>query len=395
MKSDHSYIKPIEIFKVFLKLGLTSFGGPIAHIGYFYREFVIRRKWLSESEFTQLVALSQVLPGPASSQIGFCIGFFKAQWRGALLAFVAFTFPSAVLLTIFAKFYSAFSAQIALMHALKLVALVVVASGVLSMLRRLCPDISRIMIATLSAFLILYSGGAVMQLLLIMMSGFLGALICKLEKPLGNSILTVPYGRAVGVFFLLIFALSFVPSLFVDNNRLLQIFTIFYHAGALVFGGGHVVLPLLEEAIVKPGLMSLSDFLSGYGAAQAVPGPMFSLAAFLGDRLADSGQELIGAGIALFAIFLPGFLLILGALPFLRLLASNEIFSKFVMGINAGVVGLLAAALYNPILLSAVHSLSDILIALVGFVLLHFLGFNSILIILWCVTATYGIFYLF
>jgi chromate transporter len=381
-----------EVFAAFLKLGLTSFGGPIAHLAYFRREIVERRGWLDDSQYAQLLALCQFLPGPASSKLGFSLGLLRAGWPGALAAFVAFTAPSALLLFAFAAAlpYLSGSAGQAAIHGLKIVALAVVAQGVLGMLRQLCPDLERQTIAALVAAAILVSGQAWMQLAAVALGAAAGAALCREVKAVPGSALDFGYGRALGWAFLAVFVLLLVglPLAARSASELVAVTQAFYRAGALVFGGGHVVLPLLEEAVVKPGWISTDEFLAGYGAAQAVPGPMFTLAAYLGARLPGAGGGALGAAVALIAIFLPGFLLIAGILPLWHAVAEQPIAARAIAGVNAAVVGLLGAALYDPVWTSAVRGPLDMAIAVVGFALLVAWRASALLVVAWCVLAS-------
>ncbi len=381
-----------EIFIAFLKLGLTSFGGPIAHLGYFHRELIERRKWVDESAFAQLLAICQFIPGPASSQLGFALGLLRGGWAGAIAAFLAFTLPSALLLFAFAAFLPYLSGAIgdAAIHGLKLVALVVVAYGVLGMTRQLCPDPVRATIATIAAALILLSGQPWMQLAVVVLGGIAGLSVCSNAKPVAVDGLQLRYGPALGWALIAGFALLLVGlPFFVDGGgSRLAVFEAFYRAGALVFGGGHVVLPLLEESVVNPGWVSQDEFLAGYGAAQAVPGPMFTLAAYLGARLPGSEGGVLGASVSLGAIFLPGFLLVAGVLPLWRAIAGRPIAARVIAGVNAAVVGILGAALYDPVWTSAVHGPLDMAIALVGFTLLAAWRVSAIIVVIWCVIAS-------
>lgn len=381
-----------EVFSAFLRLGLTSFGGPIAHIAYFRREFVERRAWIAESQFAQMLALCQFLPGPASSQLGFSIGLLRGGWAGALAAFTAFTLPSALLLFAFAAWLPQISGAVgdAALHGLKLVALAVVAHGVLGMTRQLCPDVPRMTVATIAAVLILVSGQTWMQLLTVAFGGLAGLAFCRGVQPVPGGGLHLRYGAVHGWMMLAVFALLLVGLPLAAHGRdgLLAVTASFYRAGALVFGGGHVVLPLLEEAVVKPGWISSEEFLAGYGAAQAVPGPMFTLAAYLGARLPGSEGGIAGASIALGAIFLPGFLLVAGVLPLWRTIAGRPNAARAIAGVNAAVVGILGAALYDPVWTSAVRGTVDLAIALVGFTLLAAWRVSPLLVVAWCVVAS-------
>jgi chromate transporter len=381
-----------EVFAAFLKLGLTSFGGPIAHIGYFRREFVESRQWLDEAEFARLLALCQFLPGPASSQMGFSLGLLRAGWGGALAAFAAFTLPSAVLLFAFAAWvpYLSGEAGQAAIHGLKLVAVAVVAQGVLGMARQLCPDAPRATIAAVAVALVLAAGHAWMQVLVVVLGAVAGLVVCRgVQPPPPGAGLHLHYGIRAGAALLVVFALLLfgLPLVARGQPGLLPVIEAFYRAGALVFGGGHVVLPLLRESVVAPGWISADSFLAGYGAAQAVPGPMFTLAAYLGARLPDARGGLVGASAALVAIFLPGFLLVAGVLPLWRSIGHTPTAARAVAGINAAVVGLLAAALYDPVWTSAVHGPLHFAIVAIAFTLLVAWRASALVVVLWCVGA--------
>lgn len=388
-----------EVFIVFFKLGLTSFGGPIAHLGYFMNELVRNRRWISEEQYAQLIALCQFLPGPASSQMGFSLGLLRAGWAGAIAAFIAFTLPSALLMFGFAILLPNITgvAGSAAIHGLKLVALAVVAHAVLGMGRQLCPDTTRLAIASIAAIVILFTDHAWIQLLAVLAGAVAGFAVCHNVKPVTQSTLETGISPKVGGFLLLVFALLLagLPFFARDGNSLVAIAEAFYRAGALVFGGGHVVLPLLEETVVKPGWISQDEFLAGYGAAQAVPGPMFTFAAFLGARLPEGIGMFTGAGVAVTAIFLPGFLLLSGVLPLWHAIASGPVAARAVAGVNAAVVGLLAAALYDPVWTSAVRTPIDIVVALVGFVMLVAWKLSPLLVVLWCVLASVTTVYIY
>jgi len=383
-----------EVFSSFLRLGLTSFGGPIAHLAYFRREFVERRKWLGDAEFAQLLALCQFLPGPASSQLGFSLGLLRAGWPGALAAFLAFTLPSAVLLFAFAALlpYLSGAAADAGLHGLKLVAVAVVGQGVLGMARQLCPDAARASIAGAAAGLILAAGTAWMQVVVVVLGALAGLAVCRGVQPIAGGGLQAPYGTRLGWALLGVFMFLLVglPLAAHGTEGLVAVVEAFYRAGALVFGGGHVVLPLLREAVVAPGWISEDEFLAGYGAAQAVPGPMFTLAAYLGARLPGAEGGIVGATAALLAIFLPGFLLVAGLLPLWRSIASRPVAARAVAGVNAAVVGLLGAALYDPVWTSAVQGPVDVAIAIVAFTLLVAWRASALLVVCWCVAAALG-----
>jgi chromate transporter len=382
-----------EVFAVFLRLGLTSFGGPIAHFVLFRREFVERRAWVSERQFGQLLTLSQFLPGPGSSKLGFAIGLLRAGWPGAVAAFVAFTLPSALLLFAFAgllPLLSGGSGQ-AVLHGLKLVALAVVAYGLVGMVRSLCPDAVRRILAVLAAVIVLFIGQSWAQLLAVVLGGTGGAIWCRNVHPDFSGELAVRYSTRTGwclllVFFVLLIGLPWAAQTSrYDSVRYAEAF---FHTGAMAFGGGHVVLPLLQDSVVKTGWISSADFLAGYGAAQAVPGPMFALSAYLGARLPGREGGWLGASVALVATFLPGFLLIAGVLPFWRALAGHPGAARAIAGVSAAVVGLLAAALYDPVWVSAVRGPADIAIAGVALLALARWQVSVLLIVLLCVASS-------
>jgi chromate transporter len=392
MPQPSAFRRFIEVAAAFFKLGLTSFGGPIAHVGYFHREFVARRRWIDAEHFGHLLALCQALPGPTSSQLGFSLGLTRAGWAGALAAFVGFTLPSALLLFVLASsaLYLEGRLAAALLHGLKLVAVVVVAQGVLGMARTLTPDAPRALMAAAACAAVVASGNAWTQLLVIAGGAGLGPLLCRQANlPLGYR-LSVPYGRRCGAWLLTAFCallmLAFAASY--TSSPMGQTAGAFYRAGALVFGGGHVVLPLLKQALVNPGWIDDSTFLAGYGAAQAVPGPLFSVAAFLGHQLRDGRGGAAGAAVAVLSIFLPGFLLVSGALPFWQAWSTRDLTARMLAGINAVVVGLLAAALYDPLWLSSIHDWKDFATILVGFALLAAARAPSWAAVIWCVMVT-------
>ncbi len=362
----------LEVFSAFLRLGLSSFGGPTAHIGYFRDEFVARRRWLDEPEFADLIALCQFLPGPASSQLGFAIGLMRAGFPGALAAWIGFTAPSAVALIAFAYEADALSGSVGagVLHGLKLVAVAVVANAVWGMARTLCPDLIRAAIAVLGAALILSNIMPYGQIAVILAGAIAGYFLCRSGAPIAATLSAALVSRRTGsaalaAFFLLLGALPVAHG--ITGSSGIALFDAFYRSGALVFGGGHVVLPLLRDAIVVPGWVGEDDFLAGYGAAQAMPGPLFAFAAYLGMK---TDLSLGGAALGLVAIFLPGFLILVGVLPFwdgFRRLASAQAAMR---GVGAAVVGLLGATLYSPVWTSGVRSAGDIVMVLSGFALL-------------------------
>ena len=364
-----------EVFTAFLRLGLTCFGGPIAHIGYFREEFVVRRRWLDEQAYVDLVALCQFLPGPASSQVGFSIGLMRAGYRGGLAAWTGFTLPSAIALVLFAYGASALSGPMGtgLLHGLKLVAVAIVAQAIWGMARTLCPDKERASIAAVAALIILFSTSSIAQIAAILFGGIAGIWLCRGAQPIAVGHMPIPVSRNAGLAALTIFVVLLVglPILQrIETSQGIALFEAFYRSGALVFGGGHVVLPLLREAFVTPGWVNDDTFLAGYGAAQAVPGPLFTFAAYLGTVVGPSPNGLAGAALGLIGIFLPGILILLGALPFWDDFRKGAGAQATMRGINAAVVGLLGAAFYNPVWISSVKAPGDFGVALIGFVLL-------------------------
>ncbi|WP_026607285.1 chromate efflux transporter [Methylocapsa acidiphila] len=368
---------PLEILLVFLRLGLTCFGGPIAHLGYFRDEFVARRKWLDESAYADLVALCQFLPGPASSQVGFSIGLVRGGYVGGLAAWAGFTLPSALILVMFAYGASLFhgAAEEGLLHGLKLVAVAIVAQAVWGMARTLCPDRERASIAVAAVAILSISASSAAQIATIVMGGVAGLWLCRAEPMRADAIygLLTPVSRGAGVaalcvFFALLAGLPILERL--TQSQGIAYFDAFYRSGALVFGGGHVVLPLLREAVVAPGWISDTAFFAGYGAAQAVPGPLFTFAAYLGAVAGPPPNGIEGAAIGLLAIFIPGLLALLGLLPFWEAFRRRPGAHAAMRGVNAAVVGLLGAALYNPLWVGAVSTRADFALALSGFLLL-------------------------
>ena len=366
-----------EVFRVFLGLGLTSFGGPVAHLGYFHASFVVRRKWLSEQAYADLVALCQLLPGPASSQVGMAIGLQRAGYMGLLAAWAGFTLPSAILLVAFAYGASALGADAGggWILGLKAAAVAVVAQAVVAMARSLAPDRERATIAVAGMILAMLVPGALGQVLVILAGGLAGFLWLR-PAPAANGDhegIAVPVGRRTGALFLAAFAvLLFVLPLLAagTGSPALRMADGFYRSGALVFGGGHVVLPLLQAEFVATGFVGKEAFLAGYGAAQAVPGPLFSFAAYLGAAFRTFPSGITGAGLALVAIFLPSALLVIGSLPFWDRLRRAGMVRRALLGVNAAVVGLLAAALYDPVFAEGVTSPASMAIAAASFVAL-------------------------
>jgi chromate transporter len=384
-----------EVFYTFLKLGLTSFGGPVAHIGYFRKELLERRKWVTENQFAQLFAICQFIPGPASSQLGFALGLLRAGWRGALLAFIAFTLPSALLMIGFATSLSLISGEVgqAVVHGLKIVACAIVADAVIGMASNLCSDLARRLIAIIAIGLVLLIDSIWGQMLTILFGATAGILSCKVAQAKLQDVITVNYSARFGLVLFAIFAALLVLfSSFNAESQLFQSSKAFYQAGALVFGGGHVVLPLLQDSIVGAGWVNNNDFLAGYGAAQAIPGPMFTFAGYLGALLPFETSVGTNAILALLFMFLPGFLLVLIAMPLWQSIASNRKMLSVIAGVNASVVGILAAALYDPIFTAGIGSVMDAVIAVIGFVVLRVFKRSPLWVVVWCVTASLLVF---
>lgn len=366
---------PGEVLAVFFKLGLTSFGGPIAHLGYFRDELVTRRRWLDEHAYGDLVALCQFLPGPASSQVGFALGLLRAGPLGGLAAWLGFTLPSAILLIAVALGAGMMQGPIAagVLHGLKLVAVAVVAQAVWGMARSLTPDRQRAGIAVAAVFTVVLLAGAPGQVAAIVLGALAGLVLCRpaAEPPAAATAFSINRSWAIAAlvaFAVLLIGLPLLAAVTADQGVALA--SAFYRAGALVFGGGHVVLPLLDAEVVATGWVSADSFLAGYAAAQAVPGPLFTFAAYLGAAGALPPNGLGGAAIALVAIFLPGLLLVVGTLPFWESLRTRPWAQSGMQGANAAVVGILGAALYDPVWTGAVRGPLDFALALTAFVLL-------------------------
>jgi chromate transporter len=373
-----------EVFAAFLKLGLTSFGGPVAHLGYFRAEFVERRKWLSESSYADLVALCQFLPGPASSQVGIAIGLSRGGYLGALAAWTAFTLPSAIILVLFAyglaaagSFYSG-----GWLHGLKVAAVAVVANAILGMARTLTPDRERATLAIAAMVIAFAVPSAWGQIAAILLGGAVGLLLLRSERATDQTVLPMPVGRTTGAIALSIFAvlLAALPLLAaMTGNSSVRLFDTFYRVGSLVFGGGHVVLPLLKAEVV-PLWVNSDAFLAGYGAAQAVPGPLFTFAAYLGAVI--GGWKV--AILCLIGIFLPSFLLVVGLLPFWDQLRKKPAAQAALRGVNAAVVGLLLAAFYDPVWTAGIETRGDYALAAAAFVLLFMWTTTPWLVVLLC-----------
>ena len=384
----------LEVLWVATKLGLTSFGGPIAHLGYFHDEYVRRRKWIDEHSYADLVALCQFAPGPTSSKVGFSLGLLRAGYLGGLAAWAGFTLPSAAALLLFAYGAAALSGPVGmgLLHGLKLVAVAIVAQAVWGMARTLCPDRERASIAGAAALIVLLGTSAFSQLAAILFGAVTGAWLCRQTGLVYAEHAPIKVSRRVGVaalaaFFGLLFGLPLLRG--VTDSQAIATMEAFYRSGALVFGGGHVVLPLLREAVVAPGWVADDAFLGGYGAAQAVPGPLFTFAAYLGAVMGPPPNGLLGGALGLVTIFLPGILLHLGTLPFWESFRRRAGTQAVMRGINAAVVGLLGAALYWPIWTSAVQGPRDFAMALVGFILL--VGWKAPPVVVVAVSALGGV----
>jgi chromate transporter len=382
----------LEVLLVFLRLGCTSFGGPIAHLGYFQRELVGRRRWCDEETLAQLIALAQSLPGPSSSQVGFALGMIRAGWKGGLAAWTGFTLPSAMLMLAFAYGHALLGAGGGLLHGLQLVAVAVVAQAVMTMQRSLAPDRLRGCIAVLSVGVTLFVPAHVSTLLAIAGGAAAGLWLFGRESPAVGRQFLLSLPKAAGLTAAAVFlALLAVPPLLQRSlsGGALPVFNAFYRSGALVFGGGHVVLPLLESAVVRPGWVSQPVFLAGYGAVQAMPGPLFSFGVYLGAVVHPTPSPLAYGLLGLFALFLPGLLAMTAVLPFWGEIRGNRFAAAALKGVNASVVGVLIAALYRPLWTSTVESALDFWMALAAFALLTLWKTPA-----WAVVAGVGGFFL-
>ncbi|MBP0597537.1 chromate efflux transporter [Herbaspirillum sp. LeCh32-8] len=389
--NDHQHDNAWTLFRVFLRLGLTSFGGPIAHLAYFREEFVARRRWLSERSYADLVALCQFLPGPASSQVGMAVGLLRHGYAGALAAWAGFTLPSALALILFALGLAHGAVLPAgLLHGLKLAAVAVVAQAVWGMSRKLCTDAPRVVIAALAGAATLLLPGALGQLAVIAIAAVVGLLLLRAPHEAVHEALPAPVGKRAGIIWLLLFfgllaALPLLSSAL--SSRALADVDAFFRVGAMVFGGGHVVLPLLQAEVVPTGLVDNDVFLAGYGAAQAVPGPLFTFAAFLGASMQAGPSGWSGGMLCLLAIFAPSFLLVAGAMPFWTTLRANARMQTALAGVNAAVVGLLAAALYQPVGAAALLRPVDFAVALAALAALQSGRCPAWLAVLLCAAA--------
>lgn len=361
------------VFVAFLRLGLTSFGGPVAHLGYFRDAFVTRRGWLTERAYADLVGLCQFLPGPASSQVGMAIGLSRAGYAGMFAAWLGFTLPSALLMMLFALGVHATGMPVAAgaLHGLRIVSVAVIAQAVWGMARTLCPDARRVTLMAIATCIALLVPAAWLQVVVIVAAGAAGLMLLQQPERGAHEPLPLHVSRRAGLLWLVLFAALIVVlpvAASALHSNTLAVVDAFFRTGALVFGGGHVVLPLLQAAVVAPGWVGDSAFLAGYGVAQAVPGPLFTFSAFLGALLRDAPNGWLGGMIALVSIFAPSFLLVAGTAPFWERLRRSTRMQAALAGVNAAVVGLLLAALYHPVWSDTIVSPRDFAAALVAFV---------------------------
>jgi len=401
-----------QVFWTFLKLGCTSFGGPIAHLIYFRHQFVEREKWLSDQDYTQIVGLCQTLPGPASSQVGFALGMLKAGIWGGIAAFVGFTLPSFILLVVFANFITLFDSAVgaAALHGLIILAFVVVLQGVLGMAKQLCASKETFTLAALAFIAVLTVSSVLVQAGVILLALVLAYLFLdsgpnnasnnaisanKMAVKSSQMSTQLSISRTTSVLALCLFLGLFILLPFAETllgqSSALNLANTFYFSGALVFGGGHVVLPLLEQATVAQGIISEDAFLAGYGATQAVPGPMFAFAAYLGFVIDDGLSPVVGALLATIFVFLPGFLLVIACLPTWQSLSQKPGLKRAFAGANAAVVGLLAAALYNPIFQHAILNQSDVIISVLAFTALAKWKVPVLSVLGFCIAASIGV----
>ncbi len=385
-----------HLFFIFLKLGCTSFGGPVAHLGYFRNEFVARRQWLDEQSYADLISFCQFLPGPASSQVGLSIGLYRAGMWGGFMAWIGFCLPSAVILILFAKGVANLDSAITikLIHGLKVVAVAIVAKAVWHMALKLCFEKTRITLMCLACVVTLLSPNFITQLIVMLSAAIFGLLFLKMDhrEQFVRQRIAV-HSRKLGLLFLALFfgilaSLIWIESL--TKSLELAIFSTFFKTGAMVFGGGHVVLPLLNSELIPRGWINQDLFMAGYGATQAVPGPLFTFSAYLGASILEFKNIWFGGFLCLVSIYLPSFLLIYGGLPFWENIRTYSKIQSSLSGLNAAVVGLLLAALYDPVWTGAIHSAQDFSIALASFVLLMYWKSPSWLVVALC--AFYGLF---
>lgn len=395
--ADHRATLPAStILGVFLRLGLTSFGGPVAHLGYFREEFVARRKWLDERAYADLVALCQFLPGPASSQVGIGVGLSKGGLIGAVAAWIGFTLPSALAMALFGLGVVAMGDSLGggWLHGLKVVAVAVVAQAVWGMAKSLCPDAPRASVAVVATLVVLAWPTPIAQVGVIVAGGIIGLLLSVGDEngehvDLGAGVSRTWALAALAAFFILLVGLPLAVQLV--PNQGLALVDSFYRSGSLVFGGGHVVLPLLQSEVVPPGWVGNDAFMAGYGAAQAVPGPLFTFAAYLGSVMGPVPNGWTGAVICLLAVFAPSFLLVIGVLPFWDQLRQVGAVRRALVGVNAAVVGLLLAALYNPVWTSAIFNAADFGLALAAFTLLVMWKVPPSLVVILCAAGGAGL----
>lgn len=363
-----------EVFGAFLRLGCLSFGGPIAHLGYYHTEFVERRKWCDEGTFAEIVAIAQSMPGPASSQVVFTLGLLRAGWMGGAVAWFGFTMPSALLMLAFAFGHTLLTGRTGLgvVHGLQLVAVAVVAQAILSMRKSLAPDVARMALALIAAAIAFFAPPEAGTVLAIAAGALLGGLLPYFAQPSSTHPLHFGISKLAGalaaaLFLALLLLLPVAAAL--TRSLPIAVVSAFYRTGALVFGGGHVVLPLLENAVVARGWVDQQSFLAGYGAAQALPGPLFTFAAYLGAVIQSTVNPVVLSALALIAIFLPGLLLIVAVLPFWSSLRRRPFIQSCLLGVNAAVVGVLIAAFIRPVWSSAVHTPFDLILVLAAFAL--------------------------
>ncbi|WP_153461819.1 chromate efflux transporter [Sediminibacillus terrae] len=380
-KQNHFHVL-LQIFIASTKLGLTSFGGPVAHLAYFKDEYIDRRKWLTDKTYADIIALCQFLPGPASSQVGISIGMLRGGILGGLVSWFGFTVPSIIILVVFAKLYQTFTLDGGgFIHSLKIVAAAVVLHALIGLGKKLTPDKTRLSIAIAAASLMLMFPSAWMQIVIILAAGLLGLKLFKDRAESNIEPFKVTISKKAGVVSLgiLIASLIVLPLIArATDNRLVDIFDTFFRVGSLVFGGGHVVLPMIEREVVPPGLLSPDQFLAGYGMAQAVPGPLFTFSSYLGTLM----EGIVGAIFATVGIFLPSFLLVIAALPFLNVLRQHSAFQGILMGVNASVVGILLAAFYDPVISSSIFDATDFALGVILFALLNIWKMPAWLIVL-------------
>ena len=374
---DKQKVSNMDILYSFFLLGLTSFGGPVAHIGYFRNVFVKQKKWLDEKTYIDFVSLCNFLPGPSSSQVGMSIGYYFKGFKGALLAWIGFTAPSALILIVFAYTILNFENSISygIILGLKAIVVVIVFQAILGMKKNLLKDNYGYFLTIMTAILLILFPSSLNQFLCLIMSGIFGVICYKgqneiKEKKINLSKINFLNYSALILFFLLLIFLPLIEGFF-DSN-LLKIANSFYRIGSLVFGGGHVVLPLLQEEFVTSGIIKEHVFLAGYGASQAIPGPLFTFSAYLGMFLKSGIDKILLSIFCLFFIFLPSFLLVIGTLPFWQKLREVNLFGSFLKGVNASVIGLLVAVLYDPIILSSLKNLYDVTLVILAFIILFF-----------------------